>query len=75
MKKYTIYHIRWQISALVMMPIMIFLEQHLPLWQNLMIGQFVGALIFWNIDKWIFGRHNESVIDEEIEKLYQEEIL
>ena len=72
MKRYSIYHLRWQISALVMMPIMIFLEsQGLPLWQNLMAGQFVGALIFWEIDKRIFGTHKkdstEKFLDEKLD--------
>ena len=50
-----------------MMPIMIFLEkQGLPLWCNLMIGQFVGALIFWNIDKLIFKHHNEDTLEKEL---------
>lgn len=53
-RRYSIYHLRWQISALLMMPVMMFLEKHLPLWQNLMVGQFFGAIIFYNIDKYIF---------------------
>lgn len=68
MKRYGIYHLRWQISALVMMPIMMFLESHLPLWQNLMVGQFVGAIIFWQIDKWIFKHHNEDSTEEFLDK-------
>lgn len=51
---YTIYHLRWQLSGIVMMPFMLFLESTLPLWANLMLGQFIGALIFWEIDKRIF---------------------
>lgn len=53
-RRYSIYHFRWQVSAFIMMPIMMLLEQHLPLWQNLMVGQFFGAIIFYNIDKFIF---------------------
>ena len=54
MRTYLIYHLRWQISALIMMPVMMFLEEHLPLYANLMLGQFVGAVVFWGIDKRIF---------------------
>lgn len=62
-KRYAIYHLRWQISALVMMPIMLFLEAHLPLWGNLMVGQFVGAMIFYGVDTYIFKEHKEDNIE------------
>ena len=55
LSQYFIYHIRWQISAVVMFPIMSFLTaQGYPLWATLSIGQFFGALIFFKIDKLIF---------------------
>ena len=54
MRRYIIYHIRWQLSALIMFPLMSFLDQYLPLWLNLMIGQCFGACVFWFIDSWIF---------------------
>jgi len=56
LKRYLIYHIRWQISAWVMLPLMIILESNFPLWANLMAGQFFGALVFWCVDKWIFKK-------------------
>ena len=56
MKRYLIYHLRWQVSAFVMMPIMAYLEGKVPLEINLMIGQFIGALIFWWIDRLIFKK-------------------
>jgi len=57
MKRYLIYHLRWQISAWVMLPIMSILEKKgLPLWINLMIGQAFGACIFYFVDKWIFRK-------------------
>ena len=53
--QYFVYHLRWQLSAFVMMPFMIGLESMgLPLWQNLMIGQFIGAVIFFKLDQYIF---------------------
>ena len=55
MKLYAFYHLRWQFSALVMLPFMLLLEKSgLPLWANLMIGQVIGAIIFWKIDKFLF---------------------
>jgi len=55
MKRYIIYHLRWQLSALIMLPFMLFIESKgFPLWINLMIGQFIGAIIFWKIDSIIF---------------------
>jgi hypothetical protein len=66
-KQYGIYHTRWQISALVMMPFMIGLEMlGLPLWLNLMVGQFIGALIFWEIDKRIFGQHKKDTLEAKV---------
>lgn len=60
MKTYLIYYLRWQISALIMILPMMFLESlGLALWLNLMIGQFIGAIIFWNADKWIFKKENK----------------
>ena len=59
--RYFIYHLRWQISAIVMMPIMILLEKHLPMWQNLMVGQFFGAIIFYNIDHMIFKEKKQKI--------------
>jgi hypothetical protein len=53
--KYFKYHIRWQISTVVMLVIMWPLEHwfNLPVWINLPIGQCCGAFIFWPIDNWI----------------------
>ena len=56
---YLVYHLRWQVSAWVMLPVMLLLEAFLPLWTNLMIGQFFGAIVFWLIDKKIFEKNHE----------------
>jgi len=72
-KRYAIYHLRWQISAWVMLPVMLFLESIVPLWANLMIGQFVGALIFWWIDKRIFKHHDEDTLESEMNIAYKVE--
>ena len=71
-KQYGIYHLRWQISALVMMPIMIVLQSFgFPLWLNLSIGQFFGALIFWNVDKYIFKNHNSDNMEDALEQVFE----
>lgn len=58
--KYFIYHLRWQFSGVVMLPFMALLEAHLPLWQNLAVGSFAGAMVFWFIDKKIFKEKKEN---------------
>jgi len=66
-KQYGIYHLRWQISAFVMMGPMIVLQAFgLPLWLNLMVGQFIGALIFFEIDKRIFKHHDKDTLEQEL---------
>jgi len=68
-KQYAIYHLRWQISAWIMLPFMLLLETYLPLWGNLMLGQFIGALIFWNIDKYIFKHHDKDTTENELSEI------
>ena len=66
-KQYAVYHFRWQISAIVMMAPMIILQAlGLPLWLNLMIGQFIGAIIFFEIDRRIFGGHKKDTLENKI---------
>jgi len=62
-KRYLVYHLRWQISAFVMMPFMIVLQASLPLWANLMVGQFIGAIIFYGIDSHILKEHKEDSLE------------
>jgi hypothetical protein len=51
---YATYHGRWQLSTIVMsVPITVF-TTYLPAWQALALSQFIGACVFWYIDKWIF---------------------
>ena len=62
-KKFGVYFLRWQISAWVMLPFMMLLAVHFPLWLNLMIGQAIGSLIFWEVDKLIFNSHKKDNIE------------
>jgi len=65
-KRYLIYHLRWQVSAIIMMgPMMILQAFGFPLWLNLSIGQFIGAIIFYYIDKKIFSGREAKVVEEE----------
>ena len=68
-KRFGIYLLRWLFSALVMLPVMMLLEAVLPLWGNLIVGQIFGALIFWNIDKWIFKHHEPDTLEAEMDKI------
>jgi hypothetical protein len=67
-KKFGIYFARWQISAWIMLPVMLVLESFLPLWLNLMVGQAVGAFIFWEIDKYIFHNHKTDNMEDALTK-------
>ena len=59
-KQYLLYHLRWQISGIIMYPVLGILQSFgLPLWFGVVMAQFVGALIFWFIDKWIFKDDTE----------------
>ena len=55
MKLFAIYWLRWIVSAFVMLPFMLLFEYlGLGLTLNLLIGQTIGAIIFFKIDRWIF---------------------
>lgn len=54
-KLFLIYWCRWLISAVVMMPFMLLFDfWGLSLCFNLILGQSIGALIFFKIDEFIF---------------------
>ncbi|EQL53285.1 hypothetical protein HpVH80_11770 [Helicobacter pylori] len=56
-KLFGIYWLRWMLSALVMLPFMeIFYYFNFPLWLNLFLGQTIGAVIFFKLDKLIFSK-------------------
>lgn len=56
-KKYTLYHGRWQLSSVMMMvPMYVFSTLlSLPIWIAFPIVHVIGAVIFWYIDEWIFA--------------------
>ncbi|WP_104640658.1 hypothetical protein [Helicobacter bizzozeronii] len=56
---FVIYWLRWMLSAVVMLPFMLSFEwMHTPLWLNLFLGQTIGAIIFFKIDKFIFRKQD-----------------
>ncbi|WP_104629391.1 hypothetical protein [Helicobacter bizzozeronii] len=56
---FVIYWLRWMLSAVVMLPFMLLFEwMHTPLWLNLFLGQTIGAIIFFKIDKFIFRKQD-----------------
>jgi len=65
---FAIYWGRWMLSAFVMMPFMIIFEiWSIPLWANLIIGQTIGAIIFFKIDKMIFNGKESATVKEEFD--------
>ncbi len=53
-KRYAIYHARWQLSTVVMAVPITLLERHFPVYVALALAQFLGACVFWFVDSWIF---------------------
>jgi hypothetical protein len=66
-KRYIIYHIKWQVGVVISWPCM-WLMHDIWGWSNFwtIIGfQFVGALIFWNVDKLIFKNDRQIETEKE----------
>ena len=66
MKKYLTYHAKWQLGIIVSWPCMYLFSDILG-WSNLatVIGfQFVGALVFWPIDKFIFNMKRSKALKQ-----------
>ena len=57
--KFAVYSARWIISGFVMLPFMLIMKYYdVPFAANVIIGQIIGAFIFYNIDKLIFRQGN-----------------
>ena len=66
-KRYIIYHIKWQVGVVISWPCM-WLMHDIWGWSNFwtIIGfQFVGSLIFWNVDKLIFKNDRQIETEKE----------
>lgn len=58
MKLFVIYWLRWMVSAVVMLPFMLWFDYlELKLWLNLLLGQTIGSVIFFKIDSYIFKKY------------------
>lgn len=61
--KFAVYSARWIISGFVMLPFMLIMkEMNVPFAANVIIGQIIGAFIFYKIDSMIFQmrKHNDK---------------
>ena len=52
--RFIVYLLRWQVSGVVMMPVLAAFSFGVVV--NVVIAQFVGALIFYGIDSLIFRK-------------------
>lgn len=60
-RSYALYHGRWQLSTIVMMgPMLLLGSLNVSRPVSLVSVQFMGACIFWYVDKWIFSDRNEE---------------
>jgi len=57
LKQFIVYHIRWQSGFIVSFPVMYICQQyyHMSLFWSVFSFQFVGACLFYFIDKLIFS--------------------
>lgn len=59
--KFAVYVIRWIISGVVMLPFMLIMKYYdVPFSANVIIGQIIGAFIFYKIDGMIFRIKNKE---------------
>lgn len=59
MKRFGIYVLRWIVSGFVMLPFMMLFESlGLELEYNIIVGQLIGACIFYKIDRFIFTKNH-----------------
>ncbi len=55
-KKYILYHLRWQSGFFVFYPVFRLLDGRVSYVAEIILSQFIGAVIFWWIDKYIFRK-------------------
>lgn len=57
MKKFGIYLFRWQTGWFIFTPILYTCDYYkIKLWLSIIIAQFIGALIYYPIDTYIFKK-------------------
>jgi hypothetical protein len=64
-RQYLLFHTKWQIGIIITLPCMYIFKDilQLPNWLTIVCFNFIGALIFWPIDKFIFSLKNKSTDD------------
>ena len=60
--RYAKYHLRWQTGFLIATPVMYICIDYLKMdyWLAVIIFQFIGALIFYPIDAYLFKKKQKS---------------
>lgn len=58
-RKYLLYIVRWQLSTPILAICLIWLSSFGEIWSTI-VANFIGALIFFWIDKLIFKDNNEN---------------
>lgn len=59
--RFLIYVLRWVVSGFVMLPFMLIMKHYdVPFSLNVIIGQIIGAFIFYKIDELIFKIKKED---------------
>ena len=50
------YAFRWQLSSFILAPVLYFTAEALGVTWSTIIANFIGACIFYPIDRWIFKK-------------------
>ncbi|MBK6447216.1 MAG: hypothetical protein IPO49_12270 [Bacteroidetes bacterium] len=61
-KQYFQYHLKWQSGFFITWPVLMVCTNylHFPLWLSTIVFQFIGAIVFWFIDKRIFRQQKNN---------------
>lgn len=65
-KQFLTYMFKWQIGIIICAPLMyLFIDYlHFPYWLSMVCFNFVGAIVFYPIDTWIFKRRERQILLE-----------
>jgi hypothetical protein len=62
LKQFAIYACKWQLGIIVAWPCT-YLFKNILGWSdfsNIVAFQFIGACVFWNVDRWIFTKFSRK---------------
>ena len=62
-KKYILYLLRWQLSSVILAPAIYLISNAIL---AAVIGNFIGGLIFFHIDRWIFKKGEKDMNDKKM---------